>query len=156
MKRILFVIIVGVIALLSCSSSPDAPLTGNDGVDIVTNKWLNKETQGHFICFESNGNGWEGDVITNNDPQHEINLITQLNITYSLDTLRKTIKAVHEKDNSSKTYQFQLKYENKKRILELDGVSYINGDDIYDAMNLGNVGTVVGLFWNLYKNLCNR
>lgn len=58
--------------------------------------------------------------------------------------MKRILFVVHEKDNSSKTYQYQLNYENKKRILELDGVSYINGDDIYDAMNLGNVGTVVG------------
>ena len=133
--------IVMVTALLSCSSSHDAPLTGNDIVDITANKWYASE---QFICFDSIGSGWKGDVSTNGDPQHEIYLITQSNFTYSLDTLKKTIKTVNEKDNSSNTYQYQLKYENEKRILELDGMPYTNGDNIYDAMNLGNIGTVAG------------
>jgi hypothetical protein len=48
MKRILFVIMVGITALLSCSSSPDALLTGNDFVDITANKWYASE---QFICL---------------------------------------------------------------------------------------------------------
>lgn len=133
MKRILFVIMVGIIALLSCSSSHDTPLTGNDIVDITANKWYASE---QFICFDSIGSGWKGDVSTNGAPQHKIDLITQSNFTYSLDTLKKTIKTVSEKDNSPNTYHYRLKYENEKRILELEGVPYTNGDNIYDAMNL--------------------
>ena len=40
-----------------------------------------------IYLFDSIGNGWKGDVTTNGDPQHEIDLITQSNFTYSLDTL---------------------------------------------------------------------
>lgn len=65
MKRILFVIMVGIIALLSCSSSPDALLTGNDIVDITANKWYASE---QLICFDSIGSGWKVDVSTNGDP----------------------------------------------------------------------------------------
>lgn len=97
-----------------------------------------------IYLFDSIGNGWKGDVTTNGDPQHEIDLITQSNFTYSLDTLKKTIKTVSEKDNSSNSYHYRLKYENEKRILELDGIPYTNGDSFYDAMNLGNIGTVAG------------
>lgn len=150
MKRIIFVIMVGITALLSCSSSPDALLTGNDFVDITANKWYAFE---QFICFDSIGNGWKGDVTTNGDPQHEIDLITQSNFIYSHDTLKKTIKTVSEKDNSSNTYHYRLKYENKKRIMELDGVPYTNGDNIYDAMNLGNIGTVVGSILEIIQEI---
>ncbi len=62
MKRILFVIMVGITALLSCSSSHDTPLTGNNIVDITANKWYASE---QFICFDSIGSGWKGDVSTN-------------------------------------------------------------------------------------------
>ena len=47
MKRILFVIMVGITALLSCSSSPDALLTGNDFVDITANRYASEQ----FICL---------------------------------------------------------------------------------------------------------
>ncbi|KWW27647.1 MAG: hypothetical protein AUK63_2194 [bacterium P3] len=150
MKRILFVIMVGIAALLSCSSSPDALLTGNDIIDITANKWYASE---QFICFDSIGNGWKGDVSTNGDPQHEIDLITQSNFTYSLDTLKKTIKTVNEKDNSSITCQYRLKYENEKRILVLDGVPYTNGDNIYDTMHLGNIGTVAGSILEIIQEI---
>ena len=130
MKRILIIVVVANL-ILACSKESDKPLTGDDIVDITANKWLNQvKNRDLFFCFAPDGKGWEAEV-KNSTTQTHPNL-SKKKFTYEIDTIRKTIDATYEKDNLRKVWAYNLTYEDK-RILELNGTSYI---DATDELNL--------------------
>lgn len=127
MKNYLFLLLL-LVNILSCSNDSTKPFTGNDVKDITANKWLHQlNLKDHFLCFDEEGKGWEAEVENSTQQKHP--WLSKNKFTFVVDTIQKIIIITYNNSKERKAWAYKMMFEDDRRILQLNGVSYIDGQD---------------------------
>ncbi len=125
------------VCFVSCIGESSKPFSGNDINDIAANLWMNQvNLKDHFLRFDENGEGWETEVENSSKQWH--GWLSKDKFSYTVDTLQKIIIITYKDSKKRKAWSYQMIFEDEKRILELNGIPYIDGQDEINKFGSNN------------------